>query len=170
MRFLPASGTTIIIDTGLECRCGTTGLGTRACGSTIRPMGKAGSFMRTGICMRESGRRIRHTAREFMCILMGPGMKAPGKMTSNMDLELRHGPMGPGMKELIEVGRRRAGESSVGPTEACTRGSSLIIIYMGLGFTAGVMEGSSMENGNAIKWMGKEFSRGVMEDHILDSI
>ena len=67
-------------------------------------MVKGSSSMWMGMYMRGSGSMIKQTGMEYIDTLMEPYMKENGKMTCNMEKELRSGQMGQSMREIMHLG------------------------------------------------------------------
>lgn len=72
-----------------------------ASGKTTKLMVMGNWCMPMEMFMRDSGKMIRHMARDITSMLMGLHILVTGKMINNMELEQKHGPMELGMRVPI---------------------------------------------------------------------
>ncbi len=94
---------------------------------------------------------IRPMEEASILILMDPGMKVSGEMTSNMEWGLRDGQMEHSMRDSILMERNTERANSCGPIKALTMENLKTIIYRVLASTSGPTVASTTGSGSTTK-------------------
>ena len=88
-------------ETERECRSGQMVLSTKVIGEMIRLTEEVVLFMLMVMCMKETGRMIRHTVLESTCTLTVLSTKVNGRKTSSMERARRPGLMEHATRETM---------------------------------------------------------------------
>ena len=96
-----------ISERDMEYRNGLMVQSTKATGVKTKPMVGENSPILTEISMKEIGIMIKQMVKEHLLIRMGQNIKASGKMTSKMGMELKVGLMALFTLEIIRMEKRR---------------------------------------------------------------
>ena len=96
-------------------------------GRITRRVGRANFIMLMEMFLMESGKMIKQTDLEFMCIKMDLDMRGIGEMISNMEWAMKSGVMDRSMLECIRMERRVVMGGISGLTDLIMKVSGLII-------------------------------------------
>jgi hypothetical protein len=120
--------------------------------------------------MKVIGSVIRLKVKESTHTWMEPNIKVNGRKINSMEKEKKHGLMGQCMRVIISWVKSMEQEDLDGQMDQFIMGSSLIIILKELGSISGLTEEPIMVNGEIIKCMAKEFSRGQTVESTKESM
>ena len=145
-------------------KCGLMAPCTRVIGSKERLTARVDSFTPTEMSTTDSGKMIKHTAREFTPIWTAQGMKVIGKKINNTGRVLRRGLMVPATAALTLMAKSMAMVVSLGLTILLTLGSLLKTILKVKAPTTGVTEGCTRATGKIIRWKVRGSLSGPMAE------
>jgi len=169
-QFIQANEIMINRDMAMGSKCGLTARNMKGTGCLIKQMGKEDLHMEMEMYMKVTEKMTKPMGMEFICILTELSIKASGKMISSMEKEWKLGLMELDMKEIISMEKSMAEAFSFGLMEANMMGSFKIIIYMEKVNTPGEIAEFIQENERTTKWMGMDYSDGLMGEATMASM
>jgi len=146
-QYIPAHGKVVL---GMETArwCGQTQQDTRGSGSSTRRAVKGSFSILMVTFMMANGKTIRQMDSEFTQIPRAPDTRAPGKMISKTERELKRGLKAQSTTENTCSLKRRDTDCTPGPMEAPMKANGSIIRSTATVSTCGRMAASSMVSGS----------------------
>lgn len=142
----------------------------KAGGQMIKQMAVAVSFMVMVMSTKENGSMTKLTLKVSTPILMEPNIQVAGKRINSTVMVLRHGQIRLDMKAIMLMEGKKERANLHGQMALTLMESSWITIFMAKVSIIGVMVEDMREIGATTRCMAMEYSHGVMEESIKESM